>query len=110
MLEVMNSDYVRLARAKGLRNRTVVRRHVLRTALIPITTLSVLLIVTAIDGAVLTETVFQWRGLGTFLIESIQRRDSYAVLGLPGAVRDARHRRQPHRRHPLRLPRPADPL
>jgi peptide/nickel transport system permease protein len=81
MLEVMNSDYVRLARAKGLRNRTVVRRHVLRTALIPITTLSVLLIVTAIDGAVLTETVFQWRGLGTFLIESIERRDSYAVLG-----------------------------
>jgi peptide/nickel transport system permease protein len=49
--------------------------------LIPITTLSVLLIVAAIDGAVLTETVFQWRGLGTFLIESIERRDSYAVLG-----------------------------
>lgn len=80
MLEVMNADYVRLARAKGLRNRTVVRRHILRTALIPITTLSVLLIVGIIDGAVLTETVFQWRGLGTFLIESIQRSDSYAVL------------------------------
>lgn len=80
MLEVMHSDYVRLARAKGLRWRTVIRRHILRTALIPVTTLSLLLIVTAIDGAVLTETVFQWRGLGTFLIESVVRRDSYAVL------------------------------
>jgi peptide/nickel transport system permease protein len=81
MLEVMNSDYVRLARAKGLRNKTVVRRHALRTALIPVTTLSLLLITAAIDGAVLTETVFQWRGLGTYLVESIVRRDSFAVMG-----------------------------
>jgi peptide/nickel transport system permease protein len=81
MLEVMNSDYVRLAKAKGLRHGTVVRRHALRTALIPVTTLSLLLIAGTIDGAVLVETVFQWQGLGIFLVESIQRRDSYAVMG-----------------------------
>lgn len=80
MLEVMNADYVRLARAKGVRNGAVIRRHVLRTALIPVTTLSLLLIVGTIDGVVLVETVFQWRGLGLYLVESIERRDSYAVL------------------------------
>jgi peptide/nickel transport system permease protein len=81
MLEVLNSDYVRLARAKGLRNRTVIRRHALRTALIPLTTLSVLLIAGTIDGAILIERVFQWRGLGEFLVDSIARRDSFAVMG-----------------------------
>lgn len=81
MLEVLNSDYVRLARAKGLRNRTVIRRHALRTALIPLTTLSLLLIAGTIDGAILIERVFQWRGLGEFLVDSIARRDSFAVMG-----------------------------
>lgn len=81
MLEVLNSDYVRLARAKGLRNRTVIRRHALRTALIPLTTLSLLLIAGTIDGAILIERVFQWRGLGEFLVDSIARNDSFAVMG-----------------------------
>jgi peptide/nickel transport system permease protein len=81
MLEVLNSDYVRLARAKGLRNTVVMRRHALRTALIPLTTLSLLLVATTIDGAILIETVFQWRGLGTFFVDSVSNNDSYAVLG-----------------------------
>jgi peptide/nickel transport system permease protein len=81
MLEVLNSDYVRLARAKGLRNKVVMRRHALRTALIPLTTLSLLLVATTIDGAILIETVFQWRGLGTFFVDSVSNSDSYAVLG-----------------------------
>lgn len=81
MLETLNSDYVRLARAKGLRNRVVVRRHALRTALIPMTTMSLLLIAATLEGAILTERVFGWRGLGEFFVESVQRGDSYAVLG-----------------------------
>lgn len=81
MLEVLNSDYVRLARAKGLRNRTVMRRHALRTALIPVTTLSALTVSGALTGSVIVETIFRWRGLGTFLVASIQGRDSFAVLG-----------------------------
>ncbi|MGH8774200.1 MAG: ABC transporter permease [Jiangellaceae bacterium] len=81
MLEVLNSDYVRLARAKGLRNRVVVRRHALRTALIPLTTVSALLIAGTIDGAILIERVFQWRGLGDFFLESVSRNDSYSVMG-----------------------------
>jgi peptide/nickel transport system permease protein len=89
MLEVLNSDYVRLARAKGLRHNVVMRRHALRTSLIPLTTVAVVGIVGLIDGAVLTETVFQWRGLGRFFVESVQARDAYAVMGflmLSGAL------------------------
>jgi peptide/nickel transport system permease protein len=81
MLEVLNSDYVRLARAKGLRNRVVMRKHALRTALIPVLTLVTIGIAGAIDGAVLTETVFQWNGMGRFFIESLQRTDTFAVMG-----------------------------
>lgn len=89
MLEVLNSDYVRLARAKGLRNRTVMRRHALRTALIPTLTLVTVGIASSIDGAVLTETVFQWNGLGRYFVDSLQRTDTFAVMGflmLSGAL------------------------
>jgi peptide/nickel transport system permease protein len=81
MLEVLNSDYVLLARAKGVRNRVVMRRHALRTALIPVTTLGVIIIATSIDGVVLTEVVFQWQGLGRFLADSVSERDSFALMG-----------------------------
>lgn len=81
MLEVLNSDYVRLARAKGLRNTTVIRRHALRTALIPLTTVFALGVAGIIDGAILTETVFQWRGLGDFFITAVENNDSYALMG-----------------------------
>ena len=79
MLEVLGSDYVRLARAKGLRPGQVMRRHALRTALIPLTTVTALDLGAIISGAVVTETVFQWRGAGSFLLESIARNDVYAV-------------------------------
>jgi peptide/nickel transport system permease protein len=81
MLEVLNSDYVRLARAKGLSPRKVLVRHALRTALIPMTTVSALGIATVIGGAVITETVFEWQGMGRYLIESIATRDRYAIMG-----------------------------
>jgi peptide/nickel transport system permease protein len=79
MLEVLNSDYVRLARAKGLRWRKVMTRHALRTALIPLTTVTALDIAGILGGAVITETVFSWPGLGRNLIVSINTRDTNAV-------------------------------
>lgn len=81
MLEVLNSDYVRLARAKGLRNHVVIRRHALRTALIPLTTVVALGVAGVIEGAILTETVFQWRGLGDFFYQAVENNDSYALMG-----------------------------
>jgi peptide/nickel transport system permease protein len=89
MLEVLNSDYVRLARAKGVPNRVVMRRHALRTALIPVVTLGTLAVAGFLGGVVVTEVVFRWRGMGTFLVQSINERDSYAVMAvvlLTGAI------------------------
>jgi peptide/nickel transport system permease protein len=81
MLEVLNSDYVRLARAKGLRNSTVMRRHALRTALIPVVTLSALTVSSALTGSLIVELIFRWRGLGVFFIEALTARDTYAIMG-----------------------------
>jgi peptide/nickel transport system permease protein len=81
MLEVLNSDYIRLARAKGLSRRTVLVRHGLRTALIPLTTVTALDIAAIISGAVVTERVFQWQGMGALLLESISANDAYTTMG-----------------------------
>jgi peptide/nickel transport system permease protein len=81
MLEVLNSDYVRLARAKGLSRRRVMVRHALRTALIPLTTVMALDLAAILGGAIVTETVFQWHGMGDFLLTSIRYHDAYAVTG-----------------------------
>jgi peptide/nickel transport system permease protein len=80
MLDVLNSDYVLFARAKGLSRRRVTVRHALRTALIPMVTVTALDFAALVSGAVITETVFQWRGLGDFLVSSVEQRDVYAVL------------------------------
>lgn len=80
MLDVLNSDYVRLARAKGLPRRTVMIRHALRTALIPFVTVMALDIAAILGGAIVTETVFQWHGMGDFLLTSISSQDLFAVL------------------------------
>ncbi|MGH3329508.1 MAG: ABC transporter permease [Streptomycetales bacterium] len=79
MLEVLGSDYVRLARAKGLRQGQVMIKHALRTALIPLTTVTALDLSAIISGALITETVFQWHGMGDFLFTSIRENDVYAV-------------------------------
>jgi peptide/nickel transport system permease protein len=81
MLEVLNSDYVRLARAKGLRNKVVMRRHALRTALIPVMVLAVPAVVVVADGAVLTETVFQWNGMGRLFLQAVASRDMFMIMG-----------------------------
>jgi glutathione transport system permease protein len=79
MLEVLGSDYVRLARAKGLPRWTVTRRHALRNALIPLTTITALDIGSILGGAVVTESVYQWQGAGTFLLDAIRKSDVYAL-------------------------------
>ncbi|HZE02023.1 MAG TPA: ABC transporter permease, partial [Pseudonocardiaceae bacterium] len=81
MLEVLNTDYVRLARAKGLRQGVVITRHALRTALIPLVTVTALDLGAIISGAIVTENVYQWRGAGSFLLDSIRHDDAYAVAG-----------------------------
>ncbi|HEY0419762.1 MAG TPA: ABC transporter permease subunit [Acetobacteraceae bacterium] len=79
MLEVLNEDYIRTARAKGLASPRVVVIHALRNALIPVVTVVGLQVGAILGGAILTETIFSWPGVGHWLIESIQRRD-YPVL------------------------------
>jgi peptide/nickel transport system permease protein len=88
-IEVLESDYVRLARAKGLRSRVVLRRHALRNSLIPTAALAAVIASAAIAGTVIVEEVFAWRGLGSFLVDSVQAGDTDAVMAvvlLSGAV------------------------
>jgi dipeptide transport system permease protein len=79
MLEVLGEDYVRTARAKGLSPLRVVALHALRNALIPVVTVIGLQVGVLFTGAILTETIFSWPGVGKWLIEAIYRRD-YPVL------------------------------
>jgi ABC-type dipeptide/oligopeptide/nickel transport system permease component len=75
MLEVLRQDYVRTARAKGLAQRVVLWRHALKNAAIPIVTVVGMQIGTLLGGAVVTETIFNWPGIGKLVIEAIWRRD-----------------------------------
>jgi peptide/nickel transport system permease protein len=81
MLEVLNSDYVRLARSKGLSPRTVMVRHALRTALIPLTTVTALDIAALLGGAIVTERVFQWHGMGNLFLTALYNTDFNVMLG-----------------------------
>jgi ABC-type dipeptide/oligopeptide/nickel transport system permease component len=82
LLEVLDQDYVRTARAKGVPERRVVTRHALRNALVPIVTTIGLQFGALLGGAVLTESVFAWPGLGLLLVESIFARDYAVVQGI----------------------------
>jgi peptide/nickel transport system permease protein len=75
MLEVLGSDYIKFARLKGLHEQVVLWKHGLRNALLPVVTFAVLLFVQFLGGAVVTETVFAWPGLGRLILESITTRD-----------------------------------
>jgi peptide/nickel transport system permease protein len=79
MLEVINQEYIRTARAKGLRERVVVLRHALKNASLPFVTLLALDIPDLFTGAVVTETIFAWPGMGRLYLESVARLD-YSVL------------------------------
>lgn len=82
MLEVMGQDYIRTAQAKGAPPRTVIIRHGLRNAFIPILTVISLQFGALLGGAVLTETVFGWPGIGRLLVDSIGARDFAVVQGI----------------------------
>lgn len=82
MLEVLSQDYIRTAFAKGLPSRTVRYRHALRNALIPVVTATGLQIGALLGGAVLTETVFTWPGLGSALVSAVLRRDYPIIQGV----------------------------
>jgi peptide/nickel transport system permease protein len=79
LLDVWRQDYVRTARAKGLRERTVIAKHMLRAALIPIVTVLGLQFGGALAGAIVTESVFAWPGVGTFVLDAVYKRD-YPVV------------------------------
>lgn len=81
MLETLGADFVRTARAKGLAERTVLLRHALRTALIPVVTVIGLDFGAYLTGSILTETVFSWPGIGRYVVLAISRRDLPAVQG-----------------------------
>jgi peptide/nickel transport system permease protein len=82
MLEVLGQDYVRTAHAKGLAARTVVVRHALRNAWLPIITVVGLQVGILLSGAILTETVFSWPGIGRWLVDAIYARDYPIVQGI----------------------------
>ena len=81
MLEVIRQDYIRTARAKGVPEKTVIRKHALKNALIPVVTVIGLQFGSLLGGATLTETVFAWPGVGRLVVDSIKSKDAPMVLG-----------------------------
>ncbi|WP_350343949.1 ABC transporter permease [Proteinivorax tanatarense] len=82
MLEVIQQDYIRTARAKGLNEKIVIYKHALKNAMIPVVTVVALMLPTLVSGAVLTETIFSWPGVGTLMIDAINNRDYPLLMGI----------------------------
>jgi peptide/nickel transport system permease protein len=82
LLEVLNQDYIRTARAKGLTERTVIMRHAFRNTLIPLTTIIVVDFAGIVGGAIITERVFGWYGMGTLFNRAIQSQDLNLLMGV----------------------------
>jgi peptide/nickel transport system permease protein len=82
LLEVLHQDYVRTARAKGLMERSVIMRHALRNALIPTITILGLAFGSLLSGAVMTETIFAWPGLGRYAYQSAVSNDFPSIMGV----------------------------
>jgi peptide/nickel transport system permease protein len=81
MLEELGQDYIRTARAKGLNENVVVYKHALRNALVPVLTVVGLQFGALLAGAIVTETIFSWPGIGRLTIQAINRRDYFLVQG-----------------------------
>jgi len=81
MLDVLNSDYVRTAQAKGLSQSRVIFRHAFRNALIPVVTVAALNIGVVFSGAIITERVFNWQGMGTLIVNAVTQIEPWMVLG-----------------------------
>lgn len=86
LLQTLRSDYVEAARARGIREGRVVRKHAFRNAMIPVVTVMGLQVAALLSGAVLTETTFEWQGLGYKLYYYLQRQDYIAVQGIVTAI------------------------
>ena len=110
MLEVLKQDYVRTARAKGVVERLVITKHAVRNALIPIVTVVVLSIPTLFNGAVITETIFAWNGMGRLFINALTRGDYPRHDDVPPDQRRPRRLRQLAGRHRVHVYRSADSL
>lgn len=82
MLDVMNAEYVRVARAKGLTEQLVVLRHALKNAMLAVVTVFGVLLGSLLGGSIITESVFNWPGIGTLLLQAIQQRDYGIVQGV----------------------------
>ena len=82
MLDVINQDFIRTARAKGLPERVVLLHHAMRNALLPMITLAGLQLPTLLGGALVTETVFTWPGMGRLFLDSLGYRDYPVVMGI----------------------------
>ena len=82
VLEVLNADYLRTARAKGLAERVVMNHHALRNALIPIVTVVALMVPRLVSGVAITESVFTWPGMGSLAVDSAVQRDYPVVMGI----------------------------
>jgi len=82
MLEVMGMDFIKTARAKGVPANQVIRRHVLRNALLPVVTFAGIQLGQMAGGAVLTETVFAWPGIGRLMFDALLQRDYQLLLGV----------------------------
>jgi peptide/nickel transport system permease protein len=80
LLEVVNTDYVRTARAKGLTEQRVTMRHAVRNALIPVVTLAALNFGALIGGAIITEQIFQLDGMGNYFIQNLFSQDVYPIM------------------------------
>lgn len=82
MLEILNQDYIRTARAKGLHTTAIYVKHALRNALIPIVTIAGMNFGVLLGGAVITETVFNWPGLGSLMVDAVRYRDYATIQGI----------------------------
>ncbi|MEX0797014.1 MAG: ABC transporter permease [Acidimicrobiia bacterium] len=80
MLEVLHSDYVRTARAKGVKERVVTMKHALRNAMIPVVTIAALSFGAVLGGAVITETIFAWPGMGKLFIDALNRGEVFTLM------------------------------
>ena len=80
VLDQLSADYVRTARAKGASERRVLTRHVLRNALIPVTTIVALDFGLLLSGAIITERIFAWKGMGTFFIDALTQKEPYPLM------------------------------
>ena len=109
MLDEINADYVRTARAKGLAERLVMRRHVLRNAWLPTLTILGFSFAQLLTASVLTETIFQWNGIGSYAVQAANTLDFPADQRRVAVRRPGVSVGQPHHRRALRRGRPQDP-